>query len=479
MKSLLTRIENYNNKHRGYVRKLFVVAEVFLIIIAIPIVFLFSNRVLELNLVIDIPQYLILLLIVLISWYIKEKINAQALLPRTQRYLNLIFKSSRSFLILSLVVLSSKFIFGLNNIPVLFILIYIVFFYLIILFGKVIGYRFLKIYRANGYNLHYVLIIADGFSDQIIVKLMEEKEWGFKILGIVTNSKLISKKYGDRIAIIPEDEDLMPILDTIVVDEIIYSKYKIDEKQVKSVMSLCNEVGIIFRLQSTVSPIEHENFQFKTLSESKYLRLVDGPANHYSLMFKTISDYYVSIMGMIILSPVFLLIAIMIKLDSKGPIFFKQERIGLRGRKFTLYKFRTMVVDAEKKLNELKNQNESDGPVFKIKNDPRITRIGKFLRKTGLDELPQLQNVILGEMSLIGPRPPLEAEVKQYERWQLRRLSVKPGITCSWQVVPDRNVVKFDNWMKMDLNYIDNWSLTKDIKLIFKTVRVLFFAEGR
>ena len=185
-----------------------------------------------------------------------------------------------------------------------------------------------------------------------------------------------------------------------------------------------------------------------------------------------------SIIAIVLLSPVFLGLALIIKLGSSGPVFFKQERIGLRGRKFKLFKFRTMVVDAEAQLKKLQAQNEADGPVFKIKDDPRLTRVGRFLRKTGLDELPQLLNVVRGEMSLIGPRPPLEDEVKQYERWQLRRLSVKPGITCTWQIVPDRHDVSFEKWMELDLHYIDNWNLFKDLSLFFKTVKTFFMAGG-
>lgn len=137
-----------------------------------------------------------------------------------------------------------------------------------------------------------------------------------------------------------------------------------------------------------------------------------------------------------------------------------------------------MIVDAERVLEKLREKNETDGPVFKIKDDPRITRIGKVLRKTGLDELPQLYNVFRGEMSLVGPRPPLPQEVEQYERWQLRRLSVRPGITCSWQVVPNRHNVKFESWMKMDLQYIDDWSFQKDVRLFFKTIKTFFTAGG-
>ncbi|MBN1144791.1 MAG: sugar transferase, partial [Bacteroidales bacterium] len=167
-----------------------------------------------------------------------------------------------------------------------------------------------------------------------------------------------------------------------------------------------------------------------------------------------------------------------IKLTSKGPVIFKQERVGLRGRKFYIYKFRTMVQNAEALKAQLEALNESDGPTFKIKHDPRITTIGRILRKTGLDELPQLFNVLRGEMSLIGPRPPLASEVEKYERWHLRRLSVKPGITCTWQIIPNRNEVVFDNWMKLDIQYIESWSVKKDLQLLFKTIKTVLYGTG-
>jgi len=187
-----------------------------------------------------------------------------------------------------------------------------------------------------------------------------------------------------------------------------------------------------------------------------------------------------SLFALILASPLLILISILIKLSSKGPVFFKQERVGLYGRKFNVYKFRTMIQNAEDKLEELKDKNEADGPVFKIKKDPRIIPfIGKFLRKVSLDELPQLINVLEGEMSLVGIRPPIESEVKEYNIWQRRRLSMKPGITCLWQIQPNRNDLTFDQWMDLDLEYIDNWSLSLDLKVLFKTVLVVFTAQGR
>jgi len=176
----------------------------------------------------------------------------------------------------------------------------------------------------------------------------------------------------------------------------------------------------------------------------------------------------------------FIIIAIAIKFCSKGPVFYKQERIGLNGRKFIFYKFRSMVMDAEQRRDEVDSMNESDGPAFKIKKDPRIiSYIGTFLRKTSMDELPQLINVLKGEMSIVGPRPPIPSEVEKYDNWQRRRLSMKPGLTCLWQTTPCRNDVCFDEWMNLDLQYIDNWSLGLDFKILLKTPWAMLNGEGR
>jgi lipopolysaccharide/colanic/teichoic acid biosynthesis glycosyltransferase len=172
------------------------------------------------------------------------------------------------------------------------------------------------------------------------------------------------------------------------------------------------------------------------------------------------------------------LIATLIKLEDGGPVLFRQERVGKNGRRFTCYKFRSMVVDAEARKKELLKMNEADGPVFKINNDPRMTRIGSYIRKLSFDELPQFFNVFKGDMSIVGPRPPLLSEVMKYSRPQIRRLSMKPGITGSWQVW-GRHTVTFKEWMKMDLDYIDNWSINMDLKIMVATVGVVLKANGR
>lgn len=194
----------------------------------------------------------------------------------------------------------------------------------------------------------------------------------------------------------------------------------------------------------------------------------------FYIVSKRIIDIIGSLAGLIFLSPLFLIVAILIKLeDPKGKVFFSQERNGKYPATFKMYKFRSMVHNAEELLEKLKDQNEQTGPVFKIKEDPRITRVGKFIRKTSIDELPQLFNVLMGDMSLVGPRPPIPREVEQYTAYQMQRLGVKPGLTCLWQV-GGRNSVDFDGWVELDIEYIKNRSLWLDIKLIIKTVFVLF-----
>ena len=190
-------------------------------------------------------------------------------------------------------------------------------------------------------------------------------------------------------------------------------------------------------------------------------------------IIKRLIDIICSFMGLLAFSPLFIIIAIIIKFTSKGPVFFSQKRVGKYGREFDMYKFRSMVVNAEELKEKLAAQNEMSGPMFKMKDDPRVTKVGKFIRKTSIDELPQLWNVLKGDMSLVGPRPSLPKEVAQFEDWMHKRLEVKPGLTCYWQV-SGRNNIDFEDWMKLDIRYVEERNLFVDIKLIFKTIFVLF-----
>ena len=201
------------------------------------------------------------------------------------------------------------------------------------------------------------------------------------------------------------------------------------------------------------------------------------PKVKFYLFSKRFTDIFLSAIGLILLSPILLIVAIAIRIDSKGPIIFKQDRVGKDGKIFSMYKFRSMIVNAEELKTKLETKNEMSGPMFKMKNDPRITKVGRFIRKTSIDELPQLINVIKGDMSLVGPRPSLPKEVEQFSPWMLERLKVKPGITCYWQVM-GRNNIAFEEWMKLDVKYVHEMNYWLDIKLIFKTFFVLFGDES-
>jgi len=362
---------------------------------------------------------------------------------------------------------------GMHQIPFVIIPVYIVIRFILNVVVRIATYKIFQRYRAKGYNTRYVIVIADAFSDVFIERLLDQKEWGFNIKYVLSNSKLIRAKFGERLKVFKENADLKFLLDCDVIDEVIYCKNKVDNNFMKHLIKTCEEVGVLFRMQSDLSPLKPARLQLQTVHMKSYVQMVDSPARRYAIIIKNVSDLYLSAISLMILSPFFLIIAILIKIDSRGPVFYVQERIGLRGRRFNMIKFRSMVKNAESVQHLLEKHNEADGPAFKIEQDPRATLFGRILRKTELDELPQLINVVKGEMSLIGPRPPLAKEVIKYERWQLRRLSIKPGITCTWQVLKNRNAISFDKWMQLDLHYIDNWTIWDDVKLFFRTLNTV------
>lgn len=217
--------------------------------------------------------------------------------------------------------------------------------------------------------------------------------------------------------------------------------------------------------------------QFKSSDIFPYVEVVKTPLRGFNLFSKRMVDMLLSGVGLILLTPIFIVVSLMIKFDSKGPVLFKQKRIGKNGIPFTMYKFRSMVVNAEQLKQKLQRHNEMDGPVFKMREDPRITQLGRFIRKYSIDELPQLLNVLKGDMSLIGPRPPLTDEVEQYTDYQWRRLDVRPGLSGLWQI-SGRNHVSFDEWVSLDIYYIENWSMKLDTKILFQTIPVVLFGKG-
>jgi exopolysaccharide biosynthesis polyprenyl glycosylphosphotransferase len=341
-------------------------------------------------------------------------------------------------------------------------------------------YKVFKIYRSKGYNWINVVLIADESADDFIDSLLSQKEWGYRVFAIFTESDFLKEKHEKTILLFPYNylKILHDLMEVDLIDEVLYIKNKAVPEEVRDTIRSCEELGVTFKLRLRGNIVKLTN-AFKTeIGKEQFLTFINIPHRPFALAIKNTMDIFISLLLIILLLPGLIIIGALIKLTSPGPVIFKQSRVGLRGRQFNLYKFRTMVLDAENILNDLKDKNEVDGPVFKIKDDPRVTKIGKILRKTGLDELPQLFNILSGEMSLIGPRPPLKSETLQYKRWQLRRLSVKPGLSCFWQIKPQRNSIRFDKWMELDLAYIDNWSLRLDFIILLKTIKTVFQRTG-
>ena len=401
-------------------------------------------------------------------------------IPRTKRYRTLLFEYLQSALVIILILLVFYFVFKLSYISRLFLIEFTFLGFLFLFLVRIFEYKVFKLYRAQGYNYINVILIADDSSIPFIDSLRSNLDWGYRILLIFSSSEKVIEKYSALYKILPEKSNMVlhDLMEVDTIDEVIYLKDEIIPSEVRKNIQSCEELGVVFRLKYKDSKLNLTNAFTTIIENTKFLTFINIPYKPFALAVKKFMDINFSVILLVLLSPLMLIIALIIKLTSEGPVIYKQARVGLRGRQFNLYKFRTMVANADNIRKELESKNEMDGPVFKIKEDPRVTRIGKFLRRTGLDELPQLINVLKGEMSLIGPRPPLQSETQQYKRWQLRRLSVKPGLSCFWQIIPDRNSVKFEKWMEMDLAYIDNWSPRLDFIILLKTIKTVFQRTG-
>ncbi|MFW5851438.1 MAG: sugar transferase [Bacteroidota bacterium] len=347
---------------------------------------------------------------------------------------------------------------------------------------KIDIYYVFKKYRRKGKNTVNVMLVGDEDLEGLIQKIEKNTFWGYNIIGVVTDNRDVIDNYASVYPILPPTLNISEYIEEHTVDEVLFSEGHFDKNIIRLIYS-CLEIGVVFRMSSQFLNIAQAKSSIQYLDEIPFFTFQNTPNNYIYLSFKAVFDFFFSLIVLLFLSPIFLIIALLIKIDSpKGPVIFKQTRVGLRGRKFQLYKFRSMIPNAEKVLQTEEEQkesivNEQDGPVFKMKNDPRVTRVGKFLRKTSLDELPQFFNVIKGDMAIVGPRPPIPSEVEKYERWQLRRLSMKPGITCIWQV-SGRNNIPFERWMKLDLQYIDTWSLKLDFMIILKTIKTILKRDG-
>ena len=302
--------------------------------------------------------------LVFMSWLALSQLTTLAILPRTQKYRILFVRFLQVSFIELIICTIIWFSVGRYTIHFMLVPLYVIIRFTLTFMIRFLSYNLLKHYRAKGYNTRYLVVYADHFSDAVIEKLIYEKEWGFQVKYIISNSKLIRAKFADKAKVYRENADLRYLLDCDVIDEVIYCKNKIENRQMMDILKICEEVGVLFRMQSSLSPLKPARLQLQTINMSTSFQLVDAPSNSLGFIIKNITDIYVSAIALILLSPLLLLIALIIKISSKGPVFFIQERIGLRGRKFKLIKFRTMVQNAESVRDILEKHNEADGPVF-------------------------------------------------------------------------------------------------------------------
>lgn len=267
------------------------------------------------------------------------------------------------------------------------------------------------------------------------------------------------------------------LLRSHAIDEVVFAVSRDELDRLEETFLICEEEGVKTRLLLSFFPHVISKVHLDRLQEMPLLTFSTTPMNEDLLLAKRAIDFFLALALLVVLSPLLLILALIIKLTSRGPVLYRQTRCGLGGRKFTVYKFRSMHAGADLRREELEALNELDGPVFKIRNDPRCTAAGRWMRRFSLDELPQLVNILKGDMSFVGPRPPLPEEVSQYERWQRRRLRMPPGLTCLW-ALEGRNRLNFRRWMELDLEYIDNWSPSLDFKILLKTIPVVLLGRG-
>jgi exopolysaccharide biosynthesis polyprenyl glycosylphosphotransferase len=347
--------------------------------------------------------------------------------------------------------------------------------------------------RERGRNTRFVLVVGDGPAAHDFARRLERDAYlGLRVAGFLADPGPDDPRPGARPAAaapapararaaapagtLGRIDEIEAVLRSTVVDEVAICLPPEHGAFAEPVARLCEEEGLVVRVPLVDGATAIPGGRLEDFEGIRLQSLVYGPDRTLGLIAKRLLDIVGGIAGLVLFSPVIAGAAVAIRLDGLGPVFFRQIRVGMRGRPFVIFKFRTMHRDAEARLDKLLEQNEIKGHAFKVTDDPRVTRTGRFLRRTSLDEIPQFWNVVRGEMSLVGPRPPLPEEVEGYDLWHRRRLAMKPGVTGLWQVSARRDG-DFDRWVRIDLDYIDRWSLWLDFKIILRTVPAMF--QGR
>ncbi len=323
-----------------------------------------------------------------------------------------------------------------------------------------------------------VVVIVGCGEDAVALarQVAHHHAWGLRLLGLA-DADGSGRAEVDGFPVVAQAADLPELLTREVVDEVVLAVPVRRLGELEPLLVRCQELGVRVRVALRPFPHLRPHVEVEALDGVPLLTFATAPIAPFALSVKRLIDLVVSAAALVFAAPLGLVLAAAVRATSKGPALYRQERCGIHGRRFVVLKFRTMVEDADRRHAEVAHLNVMDGPVFKAPGDPRVTPLGRFLRRSSLDELPQLVNVLKGEMSLVGPRPPIPQEVERYEPWQRRRLAMKPGITCLWQV-SGRSELDWATWMELDLAYIDHWSLWLDLKILALTVPAVFSGRG-
>lgn len=335
---------------------------------------------------------------------------------------------------------------------------------------------YLKSHNESKRASRVIMVTVKDRAKNTLSKIDEKDDWLRKIDGIVIMDENMTGQDINGVPVVADIHTMMKFIKNEIVDEVYIDVTDRIRERIKPMVMELEDMGVTVHLKIEVLDVYDAKLGY--LGSIPVITFANRIYSWKSLFVKRCIDIVGAIVGLVFMTIAMIFVAPAIKIESKGPLFFKQKRVGKNGRYFYIYKFRSMYIDAEERKKELMAQNEMNGLMFKMKDDPRITKVGKFIRKTSIDELPQFINVLKGDMSLVGTRPPTVGEFKQYKGHHKRRLSMKPGITGMWQAYGRNSVMDFDEVVKMDLEYIDNWSIFLDIKILLKTVATVFTNHG-
>jgi exopolysaccharide biosynthesis polyprenyl glycosylphosphotransferase len=424
-------------------------------------------------------HYVPLMLAFLLAWavvgYTSQFYRDLEMSSPIQLVLNLL----NQLAIVLVIIYAGLYLFRRDDISRTYLLLVGIVDFVLLLIGRYISYNGIALMRKRLKRYHYFLIVGCGARAREMATLIEESRgMGLRLVGFVDpNSE--GSNLGDTFGhyeVFPPSV-LEQVLQDRVIDEVVFAVNMQELARLEPLMAHCANVGVKIRVQLEFLPEAYSRIYLENFHDVPLLSLSSAPESELLLFFKRVFDVVLSAVSLVLLAPCLLAIAAAIRITSPGEVLFRQTRCGLGGRRFTLYKFRSMVNNAEQLRAELHQLNELEGPVFKISDDPRITPVGRLLRRFSLDELPQMWNILRGDMSFVGPRPAIPDEVEKYEAWQRRRLRMRPGLTCIW-VIEGRSDIEFHRWIQLDLAYIDNWSLWLDAKIFLRTIPIVISGRG-